>query len=115
MTDASDTLAHLRRREAEDRADGRTRPASLRSRLQEAVALLRRHGARKILLFGSVARGDTQKTSDVDLAVEGLPPERYFEATAGLMRVFSGPVDLVRLEEASESLRSTIFAEGEAL
>lgn len=37
--------------------------------------LARRHGARKLVLFGSRARGDFHERSDIDLAVYGMPPE----------------------------------------
>lgn len=37
--------------------------------------LARRHGARKLVLFGYRARGDFRERSDIDLAVYGMPPE----------------------------------------
>jgi predicted nucleotidyltransferase len=53
--------------------------------------------------------------SDVDIAASEVPPENYFAALADLMEVLGTPVDLVRLEDAPESLRDRIAAEGEAL
>jgi len=73
------------------------------------------HGARRVWLFGSLAAGEPTSESDVDLAVEGLAAGAYFPALADLMAVFRGPVDLVRLEDASESLRERVFAEGREL
>jgi predicted nucleotidyltransferase len=67
------------------------------------------------VLFGSLATGSHSETSDVDLAVEGLPNALYFAALADLMAHFGVPVDLVRLEEAPNSLRERIAAEGEPL
>jgi predicted nucleotidyltransferase len=63
-------------------------------------------------LFGSLVHGEPTGESDVDLAVEGLPPRAYFPALADLMTLFRGPVDLVRLEEAAASLRERVLAEG---
>lgn len=37
--------------------------------------LARQYGARKLVLFGSRARGDFHERSDIDLAVYGMPPE----------------------------------------
>ena len=37
------------------------------------AALARKHGAEKLVLFGSRARGDNTPTSDIDLAVYGMP------------------------------------------
>lgn len=35
--------------------------------------LARKHGARRLVLFGSRARGDFHQRSDIDLAVYGMP------------------------------------------
>lgn len=37
--------------------------------------LARQHGAKRLVLFGSRARGDNWERSDIDLAVYGMPPE----------------------------------------
>lgn len=37
------------------------------------AALARQHGARRLVLFGSRARGDCRQGSDIDLAVYGMP------------------------------------------
>jgi predicted nucleotidyltransferase len=60
-------------------------------------------------VFGSLATASATEESDVDLAVEGLPGSAYFAALAALMEVFGGPVDLVRMEEAVESLRQRVL------
>lgn len=39
------------------------------------AALAKAHGARKLVLFGSRARGDNRYNSDIDLAVYGMPEE----------------------------------------
>lgn len=70
------------------------------------------HGARRVWLFGSLVAGSPTAHSDVDLAVEGLSSNAYFGALADLMELFHGRVDLVRWEEAPESLRARILAEG---
>lgn len=108
--------ANLRRREQERRARGEERARALRAKLPEARRILVEvHGASSARLFGSLAGGRPTETSDVDLAVSGLAPERYFTALADLMELFRGPVDLVRLEEAPPSLAERIAEEGEAL
>ena len=42
---------------------------------KQLAVLARRHGARRLVLFGSRARGDGAPRSDVDLAVYGMPEE----------------------------------------
>jgi len=39
----------------------------------QLAALARRYGARRLVLFGSRARGDNRYNSDIDLAVYGMP------------------------------------------
>jgi predicted nucleotidyltransferase len=69
----------------------------------------------RLRVFGSLVTGALNEHSDLDLAVEGLATGRYFEVLADLISLFSAPVDLVRLEEAPESLHQRIAAEGETL
>lgn len=70
---------------------------------------------RKVWCFGSHARGDATRASDVDLAVEEDPrSDEWIEyvdrvrASAPTLRRF----DLVRWSECSEDLRESIRAEG---
>ena len=39
----------------------------------QLAELARRHGAQRLVLFGSRARGDNKERSDIDLAVYGMP------------------------------------------
>lgn len=108
------TLEHLRHLERERRRRGNLRAQRLRERLPAAVQMLReRYGITEAKLFGSLAAGGASSESDLDLAVQGLEPERFFEAMADVMEVIGGPVDLVRVEETAGSLRERIEAEGE--
>ncbi len=76
---------------------------------RRAAAHLYAHGVVRVWLFGSLARGRPQDDrSDIDLAVEGLPPDRYYRALSELDQLVHCPVDLVELEHASPELRSQI-------
>ncbi len=44
---------------------------------QQLAELARRYGARRLVLFGSRARGDFHERSDIDLAVYGMPEENH--------------------------------------
>ena len=110
-----EALEHQRSLERGREAEGQARAALLAGKLPEAVELLRaHHGVERVVLFGSLATGEVNSNSDVDLAVEGLAPARYFAALADLMALFRGPVDLVRIEDAPPSLRHRIESEGRA-
>ena len=108
-SDVAETLRGRAHAEAE-RAHARAR--ALRAKLPRAREALERSGAREVWLFGSLARGTETSSSDVDLAVSGMPAERLFSALAELMELFGARVDLVRLEDAPESLRRRVLEEG---
>lgn len=95
--------------------DEATRRRRLLRKARQASALLRSaYGARRVVLFGSLAHKAWLTTdSDLDLAVEGLPPRVYFRAWDEVERlVGEARVDLIDVAEASPSLRAAIEREG---
>ncbi len=66
--------------------------------LQSCSAELReRFGVRRLVLFGSVARGEQTATSDVDVCVDMQPKMRLFvELGIYLEQTLGCPVDVVR-------------------
>jgi predicted nucleotidyltransferase len=71
----------------------------LRDRVQQAAAALVEAGATEVYLFGSAARGTMRDDSDVDLAVAGLPPERFYRAQGQAADILGCPVSLIDLDE----------------
>lgn len=64
----------------------------------EIVAIAARHGARKVRVFGSVARGDAGVSSDLDLLVDFEPGSSLFDLlhlTDQLEQLLDRPVDVV--------------------
>ena len=45
----------------------------------QLATLARRYGAKRLVLFGSRARGDNRPNSDIDLAVYGMPEDNRAE------------------------------------
>lgn len=83
-----------------------------------AQILAKQFGAKKIYLFGSVKKPAIfHKRSDIDLAVEGLPSQKYFPALSKLMaHIPVGlDIDLIPLEDAFPELREFVKSEGELL
>jgi len=97
----------------------------LSERRQEAIKQARRianqlrreFGAQKVVLFGSLTRrGEFTRWSDIDLAVWGIPAERFYAAVAaatGQSTRFR--IDLVDAEDCRPALRSAIEKEGREL
>jgi uncharacterized protein len=95
----------------------RTLPASLSSDDQQyirmAARFLREQGAKRVWLFGSLAKGRQPTVhSDFDFAVEGLPADRLFGSVGHLLQVLPRPVDVVEFENCSALLRDQILEHG---
>jgi predicted nucleotidyltransferase len=68
---------------------------------------------RRVWLFGRAAKGGKLDfRSDLDIAVEGLPPAAHFGTVSKLNTSGHFPVDVVLWEEADEVLRSEILKWG---
>jgi predicted nucleotidyltransferase len=74
------------------------------------TALARRYGATTVRLFGSAAHR-RRRGRDIDLAVEGVAPSRFFRFLGDLMLSLSKPVDVVDLGKHSK-LSALIRQEG---
>ena len=72
-----------------------------RAALELAVAILKRHGAESVFLFGSMASGSARPDSDWDFGVEGLPPSAFFPALGELLDNMNRRVELVELDDGS--------------
>lgn len=84
---------------------------------EACIALLKnRFGARRVILFGSLAgQGVWHEQSDLDLAVEGLPSADFFKAYAACSKLLPPglELDLVPLEDVYPELRTRILGEVE--
>ena len=69
--------------------------------------------AKRVKLFGSLARGDYHPRSDMDLAVWGIPDSKFYRAVAfatGFSKEWK--VDLVDADDCGVTLREVIEREG---
>lgn len=104
-----------RQRQAKARQEMLARREQAWTVARQAADLLRqRFDVDKVVLFGSLARGDMfHAHSDVDLAVWGLAEAEYLRAVSSLLDLDGSiDIDLVRIEEAKPALRRRIEMEG---
>ena len=83
--------------------------------IHEIQNLAQKYEVRKVILFGSRARGDYKRTSDIDLAVRGGDIPRFRldieEETSTLLKF-----DIVDLDsQMQDELRESIRREGKVL
>lgn len=75
------------------------------NRLKRAAQAAIAAGAREVYVFGSWAHGKERENSDVDMAVAGLPPERFYGLVGEMMSILGRLLDLVDLDEDSPFTR----------
>lgn len=67
--------------------------------IHKAAEVLKSFGATEVYLFGSVAKGTNNEYSDIDLAVSGIPPEKFFMAMGDTFGVLKREVDIIDLDD----------------
>ena len=84
----------------------------------EILAIAQRHGLRDVRVFGSMARGDADDDSDVDLLVS-LPPERTGLALGALLMevqdLLQRRVDVVTEKSLHPLVRDHVLKEAQPL
>ena len=71
------------------------------SDIDKAAAILKAAGCVECYVFGSISEGRADGTSDIDIAIRGLPPERFFYVYGQLALQLSRAVDLVDLDDGT--------------
>ena len=83
---------------------------------QAAAQLVKQHGVKRVILFGSVVRQRRLRPdSDIDLAVEGMPGESYYRIVGDLWTEQGRRIDLIRLEAMRPAFRELVEREGKLL
>ncbi len=78
-----------------------------------AGVLYEKFGADKVMLYGSLARGDFTSWSDIDIAVWGISVTDFYRAVAFATGVSDKwKVDVVDGQDCQENLRASILEEG---
>lgn len=110
--------AHVARARKRERARTAARVARVAAARVAGQALRARYGSSvEVYVFGSVLDpGRFRLDSDIDLAIRGLPTERYYEAwRVAEAAAGAWPLDLIRLEDAPAWLVEEVAQRGEAV
>jgi len=90
-------------------------PPDILQDIRQIESTLRRHGAAKIILYGSLARGDYRADSDIDICVVGLPERKFFRALAECLMNTQRRMSVLDLQGVRGYLRERILEEGKVL
>lgn len=87
--------------------------ATLRTLKPQILAIAAEHGVGNVRVFGSVARGEANETSDVDflVSIEELKGWKYFGLEPALQEALGCAVDVVSDDAIHRLLRDRILAE----
>ena len=93
------------------------RAAALAAARRAADLLVRRYGARRVYLFGSLAGTGSvlfHSTSDIDLAVEGLPGEVFWQALVAVDALMprGHRADVSELESVRPYIKEAVLERG---
>ncbi|MBU4232121.1 MAG: nucleotidyltransferase family protein [Desulfobacterales bacterium] len=86
----------------------------LQQKRQQVLEIAEGHGARNVRLFGSVARGETTATSDLDLLIDMEPGRSLLDIVAikqDLEELLGCKVDVVTEAAISPYLRDKVLHE----
>lgn len=67
--------------------------------IHKAAEVLKSFGATDVFLFGSIAKGADTKYSDIDLAVSGIAPEKFYMAMGDTFGALKREIDIIDLDE----------------
>jgi len=86
----------------------------LRTHREQILETARRYGARRVRVFGSVARGSADETSDIDLLVD-LAPGRSLMDLGGMLydlrQLLGVKVDIVTEKGLRPRIRERVLSE----
>ena len=77
-------------------------PHRYREDIKRAITILKEAGCKEVFLFGSIAEGDIEETSDIDLAIRGCPQGMFFRLLGKLMLELNHSVDLIDLDKQKD-------------
>jgi predicted nucleotidyltransferase len=86
----------------------------LREKREDILRIAAKHGARNVRVFGSVARGEADESSDLDLLVEMEPGRSLLDHAAlwvELREVLGVEVDVVSERGIKPRIRDRILGE----
>ena len=76
-------------------------PDEFHTDINKAADILKLAGCGECYIFGSIADGRADDKSDIDLAIRGLPPEKFFYVYGQLSMQIGREIDLVDLDDGS--------------
>ena len=75
--------------------------ADFQSDIDKAAEILKSAGCMECYVFGSIPKGQADEGSDIDIAIRGMPPSKFFYVYGQLALQIRRVIDLVDLDDGS--------------
>jgi predicted nucleotidyltransferase len=116
MTNSDPYLTYWKRRQSKQQLQNQQLAQKARQDLEKIIDLLvTEFKVKKIILFGSLVKGNFSAESDIDLAVEGIPKSDYFSVLARINSMSERWIDLKPLEALEPHFLKRVLQTGECL
>jgi predicted nucleotidyltransferase len=87
-------------------------PEKYRPDIEKAAFCLKEEGCTAIFLFGSLVTGEYTDSSDIDLGIKGLSPQKYIRTYSKLNNIIKSKFDLIDFDENND-LYNLLYSIGE--
>jgi predicted nucleotidyltransferase len=74
-------------------------PEKYRPDVEKAFFCLKEEGCTSVFLFGSLVTGKYNDSSDIDLGIMGLAPQKYIRTYSKLNNIIKNRFDLIDFDE----------------
>lgn len=74
-------------------------PVSYQKDIKKAIQILKENGATEIYIFGSIANGNFNENSDIDIAIRGINEKDFYKVASILMFELQNEFDLIDLDD----------------
>ena len=74
-------------------------PEKYKKDIKKAIEILKDANVEEIYLFGSLAKKEDHKNSDIDIAVVGLKAGEFYKIHGRLMMALDNNFDLIKLDD----------------
>ena len=82
--------------------------------IKKAVFCLKEEGCTAVFLFGSLVTGEYTDTSDIDLGIMGLSPQKYIRTYSKLNNIIKNRFDLIDFDE-NRKMYNFLYSIGEII
>lgn len=87
-------------------------PFSYKKDIKKAIKILKENGANEVFIFGSIANGNFNKNSDIDIAIKGLDEKIFYKVASILMFELENKFDLIDLDDKENRFSQMLLKVG---